>query len=249
VVGTEDHGRVVALEGPSAVGKTTVSRLVGDRSDWTVLGEASVRLRPRPTLRFTSPAELLRIEHRLLGEERRRSDTAGRLRASGLDVLLDTAPFGPATYSLAVARLDPTYAPTASRITNLLLEDIGRDRLLVPDRIVCLKASEPELRKRADTDSVRHPPRLAQRHREVGRIERTFWSALAEASNGSVGFLPCTGSPSGVAVRLLSRLAKPAPALPGRVLLDTLRKFETYCLGSGAEIVKNRARSRRPPRR
>jgi hypothetical protein len=248
-VGTAERGRVVALDGPSAVGKTTVSRLVGDRSEWTVLGEASVRLRPRPTLRFASPSELLRIERRLLGEERRRCDTAQRLRASGLDVLLDTAPFGPATYSLAIARLDATYGPTASRITDLVVEEVRSGHLLVPDRIVCLSATESQLRTRAKADRPRHPPRLAERHREAGRIERRFWTALARASDGSVGFLSTAGAPSSLASRLLSRMAKPAPALGERVLLDTLRKFEKDCLDGSTEIVKNRARSRRPPRR
>jgi hypothetical protein len=233
-VPTKGRGRVVALEGPSAVGKTTVSRLIGDQSDWTVLGEASVRLRPRPTLRFASPSDLFRIERRLLGEERRRSDTARQLSDRGLDVLLDTAPFGPATYSLAVARLDPAFGPTASRIAEHVVENVRVGRLLVPDRVVCLSAPDSALRTRAGSDRQRHPLRLAARHREVGRIERRFWTSLAKVSDGAVGFISASGAPLGVTSRLLARVAKRGPALGERVVLRTLRDFEQECLGASA---------------
>ncbi|MCI4318015.1 MAG: hypothetical protein L3J96_05695 [Thermoplasmata archaeon] len=233
-MGTDGRGRVVALEGPSAVGKTTVSRLLADRSDWTVLGEASVRLRPRPTLRFASPSGLFRIERRLLGEERRRCDTARQLSDRGLDVLLDTAPFGPATYSLAVARLDPAFGPTASRIAAQVVEEVRNGRLLVPHRVVYLSAPDSALRTRAEADRQRHPPRLAARHRAVGQIERKFWTSLAKASDGAVGFLSASGAPSGVASRLLTRLAKRGSALDERVVLGTLRDFERECLRARA---------------
>ncbi|MFI5415583.1 MAG: hypothetical protein ACHQ16_08065 [Candidatus Lutacidiplasmatales archaeon] len=68
----------------------------------------------------------------------------------------------------------------------------------------------------------------------MGRLERRFWTSLARASNGAVGFLSASGLPSGVASRLLTRIAKRGPALGERVVLRTLRDFEEECLGASA---------------
>lgn len=242
-------GRLVAVEGPSAVGKTTVTRRIAETSDWTLLGEASLRLRPRLGLRFGSPAELRRIEERLIAEERRRSETARQLTERGVDVLLDTAFFGPATYTAAVARLDPTYAPVAARIVGSVAQDVRTDRLRVPDRVVYLSASDRVLQARAAASRSVHPSRLAERHRMVGPIERGFWTAVASESRGAVRTLSALGSPASAASRLVRELARPAPPLPKRLVLRHLEELRRSAETPVAEIVKNRARSRRPPRR
>lgn len=239
----------MAVEGPSAVGKTTVTRLIADRTDWTVLGEASLRIDPRLNLRVASPSDLLRIERRLLIEERRRCRSADRLRAQGVDVLLDTAPFGPATYAMGMAQRKPVYISAGGAIVDQVLRDLESQRLTVPDRVVYLTAPEAILRRRAEASVVDHPLEFADRHREVARFERGFWEEVAERSHGSVVLLHSKGPPSRDATVLLSRLAKPAPRLSARLLRSRLREARQKWRGLGTEIVKNRARSRRPPRR
>ncbi|MCI4325002.1 MAG: AAA family ATPase [Thermoplasmata archaeon] len=242
-------GRVVALEGPSAVGKTTVSRLLADRADWTVIGEAAVRLDPPPSLRVVAPADLLRIERRLLREERRRCRTAERLRRKGVDVLLDTGPVGAATYALGMAAGDGRYASAARAIVTEVVRDLETGRLTVPDRVLYLTASDATLRSRANLSRAEHPAELAPRHWQVGRFERAFWEGIAERSGGSVALLPSRGSPSTGAERLRTALARPAPRLARRLLVARLREAARRRPSAGTEIVKNRARSRRPPRR
>jgi hypothetical protein len=206
------------------VGKTTLSRLIADRAEWTVLGEAAVRIDPPASLRVDTPADLLRVERRLLREERRRCRTATRLREEGLDVLLDTGPFGPATYSLGMAAREPKYASAAVAVVDEVLDDLRAGRMTVPDRVVYLTASEAALRARAERSRQDHPVELMGRHRDVGRIERAFWAQLARRSSGSVLLLPSRGPPAADARRLLARLALPTPRLPARLLRSQLRQ-------------------------
>jgi hypothetical protein len=248
-VRSEGPGRIVALEGPSAVGKTTISRLLASRSDWVVLGEASVRLRPRPSLRFVDPTELVRLERRLLVEERRRCRAAERLRRDGIDVLLDTAPVGPATYSLGLAKLDPAYNGAAAEIAELVIEDLRTGRLAAPQQVLYISASDRTLRRRAASSRADHPEGLAARHRAVGRFERAFWSSVARGSGGSVLLVPTRGPASADAARLLREISRPTLGRRPGFLESRLRKALRVAVEGGTEIVKNRARSRRPPRR
>jgi hypothetical protein len=243
------EGRLVALEGPSAVGKTTVSRLIADLADWTVIGEAAIRLEPPPSLEVPTPKDLVRVERRLLREERRRCQTVERLRREGIDVLLDTGPFGPATYSIGMAAEEARYGPAAAAIVHEVLDDLDAGRLTVPDRVVYLTASDATLRSRARGSRADHPAELAPRHRQVGRLERAFWEGLAPRSNGAVLILRSRGPPAADAKRLLARVDTPAPSLAARLLRSRLRDAARGLPTASTEIVKNRARSRRPPRR
>jgi hypothetical protein len=245
----EPKGRLVALEGPSAVGKTTLGREVARGSEWVVLPEAASLARPAIDLEFRTPAEFAAIERRLLAAERRRSRAARRLRAQGVDVLLDTASLGPATYSLGVGRADPNYAVVASRVIGAVLQDLRDGRLSLPDLVIYLEASDPSLRRRARSAPDSHPERLVGRHWRVGTVERAFWSALAAIDPQSVRFVPATGPLTASAARLGAALR----ARPAGVSLDAVvRELSDGRAGLAAPrnvTLKKGASSRRPPRR
>jgi len=66
-------GKIVAVEGASAAGKTTALAAVAEATGWTVVPEAYRRITPTPSLQFHSAAELLDLERRLLEEDARRA--------------------------------------------------------------------------------------------------------------------------------------------------------------------------------
>lgn len=242
-------GRLVALEGVSGVGKSTLARVLAERHGWEVVGEAYRRLHPRPSLRFDGPAQLERLERRLLAEEKRRVRFGDRLRINGSNVLLDTAPFGPATYTSGLARLDPRYKAVAARMLAAVRHEIRSGRLGIPERIVYLSASAPTVAKRAGLAVATHPSRLLQRHIAVGRWERRFYRTLASLSPGGVVAIRSSGTATEVADRVDRRLRSRAPPLRR---VDVLRALFLVGPGAGSTtraIVKNRARSRRLPRR
>jgi AAA domain-containing protein len=248
-VAARTPGRLVALEGVSAVGKSTVARALAERHGWVVVEEAYRRLRPRPSLRFADPADLELLERRLLSEERRRLRFAERLRARGANVLLDTGPLGPATYPSGIARLDPRYQTVAVRLTEAVGRSIRSGRLGLPDRIVVLSADASTLTKRGAAAASTHPRRLLRRHLAVGSWEGRFYRTLARLAPGAVVTVRATGTTADVADRVARRLRLPVPPL---------RRADVVCAlvleGPGANlrtraIVKNRARSRRLPRR
>jgi hypothetical protein len=243
------RGRLVALEGPSAVGKTSTGRAVAAGSNWLFLPEASALLRSAPTLEFHAPADLAAVERRLLEGERRRARATGRLLQDGVDVLLDTSPIGPATYSLGVARLWPEYRTVASRILTTVVSDLRAGRLLVPDEVLYLEAPPATLRRRASQARETHPAHLLERHWTVGAVERGFWSTLAQASLGSVRIVRTTGTPEDASSRVLSAIREPQPPLPLAVVVRELDAARRALASSGNVSVKKGASSRRPPRR
>jgi hypothetical protein len=240
---------LVAIEGPSAAGKTTVARRLAVVGDWTVLLEAFAGAPPRPSLRFGSPASLLAIERRLMRAERRRSQEAQRLRKPRRGVLLDTAPFGPATYTAGVARLDRRYGRVARTVIDRVVRDIEEGRILVPQRIVYLDAPETVRRSRSRLAPATHPGLLAARHRTVGRFERTFWASMARQAPRSVQFIRAGDSAAAIAGRVARALARPAPVLRRASVLTALRALRTGLEPPRNGTVKKGTSSRRPPRR
>jgi hypothetical protein len=213
------------------------------------LPEASTLLRPPPRLEFGSPAELARIERRLLDAERRRSRAAERLRSDGVDVLLDTAPVGPATYSLGVARLRPEYATVAVRVLDSVLSDVRSGRLAVPDEVLYLEASPGVLRRRAARARATHPTELVARHWRVGATERAFWLALARSHPRSVRIVRAAGAPARTVREMRESVRTRPPRLPRAAVVGAIRDARRELVGLGIVIVKKGASSRRPPRR
>lgn len=169
------RGAIIALEGPSAVGKTTTARALAERLGVPYLDEAWRRLRPRPSLRFRSRGELLGLERRLLAEESRRFRQARRLAATRPAVIVDTGFFGPLSYSAGLAALSTRLdvrAPLAVDAVALLAEGQWGGA----DLTYYLDAPVGALDERQAGSPVTHPVDLAVRHRRVADTERALWT-------------------------------------------------------------------------
>jgi hypothetical protein len=168
------RGRLIAVEGPSASGKSTLVRLASQRLGWMPLPEAFDRLDPAPSLEFGSPRELLRLEGTLLAAEARRYAEAQRECRRGRTVLADTGFLGPWTYTrglVALGQAPVSALRTIDRSARSLLE---RGRLGLPDLTVYLLANARERARRARGDVTHHPTSLWSRHEAVGAVER-YW--------------------------------------------------------------------------
>ena len=242
--GGRKEGFVVALEGQSGVGKTAVSRAVAGRTGAMRIAEAADRLRPRPTLRYRSPAGLRRLETRLLAEEGRRYATARRARTLGRLVVADTGFLGPLTYSAGLARLDPAFdvRPTLAQSARRL-EAAG---MWGPaDLHVVLVAPSREIARRLARAPAAHPEDLRDRHARVGRAELATWRRLGRTTlPGRIAFVSATGPVEAVVGRVVravdrAREGTPPPPPAGPVA--------AAALGLPSVTVKSRSRSARPP--
>jgi hypothetical protein len=168
-------GRVIAVDGASAAGKsravTTVARSMG----WSVLAEGYRRLSPAPALRFASSRELLALEQRLLGEEAHRFSEARAQTRDGITVIADTGFLGPLTYTdgLVALGVAPRSVLRSLLVHARRLEHRGAWGLADAYVFVDTPASVRDARTRADPRG--HPAEFARRHREVGDLERRFY--------------------------------------------------------------------------
>lgn len=172
------RGRLIAVEGRSAAGKTTLVRAAARRFGWEPLAEAFDRLEPVPSLEFDSPHELLVLEQRLLAEEADRYREARQLCLRGRTVLADTWFFGPVTYSwglVALGRAPASVGRTVERWARSLAE---RRSLGLPDLTVVLETTAEERARRSQRDPHRHPTALRARHEAVGKVEREFFEKV-----------------------------------------------------------------------
>jgi len=190
---------VVAVEGASGAGKSTVVARAADRFGWVPLAEAYDRLDPRPRLDVRSDAALARLERTLLDEEARRFDVARALCAGGSTVIADTGFLGPLTYSAGLVALGGL---RPARLADLLrrADRLRRDgRWGMADLVVVLSTSPRVRAARQRRDPIRHPPALAARHESVGRIEEAFYRARLGAERpGYVRSIAAGGSISRV---------------------------------------------------
>jgi hypothetical protein len=181
---------ILAVDGASAAGKSTLVARASRALGWVPLAEAYDRLRPPVDLRFSTPARLRAIEIALLGEEARRWQAARALRAEGWTVLADTDFLGPLTYTAGLVRLGRAPPP----LLRELLRRAGRlaraGRWGLPDGLVYLSTSARTRRARVRSDPDRHPPDLAARHEAVGVHEERFYRGAGDrALPGRLGWL------------------------------------------------------------
>ncbi|MCI4338925.1 MAG: AAA family ATPase [Thermoplasmata archaeon] len=168
-------GRVIAVDGASAAGKTRAVVAVARSTGWSALREGYRRLSHAPSLGFTSSRELLALEQRLLREEARRFSEARAQARDGITVIADSGFLGPLTYTEGLVALG---AAPRSVLASLLalarrLEHRGTWGLADAYVFVDTPASVRDARTRADPRG--HPPEFARRHREVGNLERRFY--------------------------------------------------------------------------
>jgi len=176
-------GVLIAVEGGSASGKTTLVRLACHQFGWRPLAEAVDRLDPAPSLDFGSSGELLRLEATLLAEEVHRFAEARRLCERGATVLADTGFLGPLTYTLGLAELRLAPRSIANDLTRSVRALVSAGRLGIPDLTVYLRTTAAERRRRAKAGAPRHPRGLFRRHEAVGTVERRL---LEQVFRGAV---------------------------------------------------------------
>ncbi|NNN18022.1 MAG: hypothetical protein HKL79_06655 [Thermoplasmata archaeon] len=169
-------GAIVAIEGPSAAGKSAVSLAAGALSGGATLPEAYVRLGRRVPLEYRSSPELVRIERRLLREDVRRWRQARDLARQGRTVYLDTGVFGTLTYTWGLVELGRARPVALSAIGGSVDRALRSGRLGLPDRIAFIDTPPSVRRRRARQSPEGHPARLDELHARVGELERVLWS-------------------------------------------------------------------------
>ena len=210
---------VLALEGPSGVGKTSTARELARLLEGTAVPEAYERLDGSVPLTYGSRSELSEIELALLDEDARRWREAGQLRAQGTPVVLDTGTLGTLTYSWGIREsLEPAWDVTA--------EVVRRARQLraehhwgLPDLTLYLDAPETVAASRAARGAKDHPPELRERHRTVGRFERLLYGReFPRRLPGRFGSVSAEASPAAVALGIRDRLERLGPLPPARAV-------------------------------
>jgi len=172
------RGRLVAVEGASASGKTTLVRTAARRLGWRALPEAFDRLDPAPSLEFASARELLRLEGTLLAEEARRYREARALCRRGHTVFADTGFLGPLTYTHGLVDLGRAPAAVGRAIERGTRSLLRKGALGIPDLTVYLETTVDERTDRARRGARQHPAGLHTRHEAVGRVERRFFEEV-----------------------------------------------------------------------
>lgn len=169
----------MAVEGLSGAGKSRLLERVQARTGWPLLPEAWVRVHPRPSLAYRDPADLLRLEHRLLTEELRRYREARRRAATGTPVLLDTGFLGPVSYLRGLRAVQPEMGELRPPLLRRLRAARAGGRFGLADRYVYLDTPPPLALRRAARAAASHPRAWRARHVAVGLIERAFWLGSA----------------------------------------------------------------------
>jgi hypothetical protein len=240
---------IVALSGPSAAGKSTTARELGEAFGWARLDEAYDRLRPVPSLTWSDERGLLRLELRLLAEEVRRYAEARRLSRAGRPVVADTSFLDPVLYTAGLRVRGLASERTFSSLIAEATRCARAGRLGLADLTVRLEVPRAVRHRRARGDPDRHPVRLRQRHEEVARaVARELVPLLlrgAEVVRSPA--VRATGRAGTVAreVRDLARAVRPRRE-PERAAVRALAALERAVAAAGN--LKKATPSRGPPR-
>jgi len=167
---------VLAVEGPSGAGKTSVVARLAPLLGGTVVPEAYDRLGRSVPLTFRGRDELANLERDLLREEGRRWTDAVRLRGQGTPAILDTATFGPLAYSWGLREGVDGGLDVVLELVRTVRRMANGGRWGLPDLTVYLDVPDAVARSRAKLDPVAHPPEAADRHAAVGRWERLLYT-------------------------------------------------------------------------
>ncbi|MFZ0698899.1 MAG: hypothetical protein WAN74_01720 [Thermoplasmata archaeon] len=168
-------GAIVAVEGPSAAGKSAVASAAGALRAGATLPEAYVRLGRRVPLEYRSSTQLVRIERRLLREDVRRWHEARRVAGRGRTVYLDTGVLGTLTYTWGLVELGRAGPAALDAILGSVDRAVRAGRIGLPDRTAFIDTPPALRRRRARRSPEGHPARSDDLHARVGRLERSLW--------------------------------------------------------------------------
>jgi thymidylate kinase len=203
------RGRLVAVEGPSASGKSRAVRGASRRLGATVLPEAYDRIRPALALTWTSAAGLRRLERRLLRDDGRRYREGRERSTGGATVLADTGFLGPLTYTAGLVRLGLAPRPVLVDLLQRARASEAEGQWGLPDAIVYLRTPLAERRRRAEGDPQRHPAHLRRRHEAVATEESRFYrTVVAPEYRDRFVFVSGRGSPDDVVARLVKAVER-----------------------------------------
>lgn len=169
------RGRLIAIEGASASGKTALIRAAARALRWYPLHEAYDRLDPSPSLQFRSSSELLLLEGTLLSEETHRFRDALDRCGRGRTVIADTGFFGPLTYTWGLVALGRAPEGVGRSLSRSARSLVRAGLLGLPDLTVYLRTTVSERHRRARKGANEHPASLVSRHEAVGRVERRYF--------------------------------------------------------------------------
>jgi thymidylate kinase len=166
---------IVAVEGPSGVGKSALVTDLARRLGAVRIPEAVDLPGRHRSLRFRSERELSSIEGALLADDIARWRAATRARDRGETVLMDTGVFGTLTYIRGLVELGVADPRILQRQLGRLRRALEDSALGAADRTIYLDAPLSVRLRRSALSRSRHPARLAERHQRVATIERRLW--------------------------------------------------------------------------
>ncbi|MCI4373162.1 MAG: ATP-binding protein [Thermoplasmata archaeon] len=224
-------GWLVAVEGPSGAGKTSAVHALARRTGRPMLAEAVDRIRPVPRLTWSSDAELLRLESRLLAEDAARYREGRRLARSGATVLADTGFLGPLTYTAGLIREHLAPPELLGALLRTAAEWAREGRWGLPDAVLYVRTSDATRHRRATADPAGHPPSLQLRHQRVAAVEFELYRTVVRPTLGPrLRFVSGEGTVEEVVPRLdraLSRTRSVAGRRPSSgTLLGALARSE-----------------------
>jgi len=207
--------RIIAVEGPSAAGKTRAVSTVARHLGGAPLAEAYDRVTPRPSLDWARPAELLRLEQRLFAEDARRFREARDLAEAEGFVIADTGFLGTLTYTWGLVRVGAAPGSLLRALVRTARTEGKVARWGLPDAVLYLRTPASERDRRSQNDAVGHPVEHRARHQRVAVEERRFYqNVLAPAYGPRFRFVSGRGRPAEVVGRLV-RAAERVAAAPG----------------------------------
>lgn len=200
---------IICLEGASAVGKTTVSRLLEQKFGYIRVAEVNELFK-----RSTNESSTWYFERQI-----DRWKLAREVSKKGGIAVLDGDPFQPVWYNWIFANdgLQPL-----NEVFDFYHCKIQRGDIEFPNKYIVLNSSHSELSKRKESDLTRSR-RHFDKHLHLIEPQSEYFEAMCSVSSNSVEFIK-SDKPSNVANKI-ANLDKPANKLNSLEVLNAMSRF------------------------